>query len=148
MLTEQQTPRPLYLLPTSLCTAGTSFSLYCHSACASLSRYQLAFWKNIFPVVVGTRQRGGWLSSGTATSLVLALIWRRGNRDLTALPKKSDPSDARKRESLPDPSLHTNVRTCMHTNTYTKSKRAVGQSVCMQLGPVTADLVDEALHRE
>lgn len=36
----------------------------------------------------------------------------------------------------------------MHAHIYTKSKRAVGQSVSMQLGPVRADLVDEALHGE
>lgn len=35
-----------------------------------------------------------------------------------------------------------------HTNAYTKSKRAVGQSARVQLGPVSADLVDEALHVE
>lgn len=106
-----------------LCSEGTNFLLWCHSVCASLSCYQLAIWRNIFPVVVGTRQRGGWLSSGTATCSVLALIWRGGNGDLTALPQKSDPSDGRKRDLLPRRSLHSNVRTCMHTQTRTQSQK-------------------------
>lgn len=77
---------------------------------------------------------------------MLALIWRGGNGDLTALPQKSEPSDARKRDLLPRLSSLANVRT--HTNTNTKSKRAVGQGARMQLRPVSADLVDEALHAE
>lgn len=126
---------------TFLCSEGTIFPLYCHSVCASLSFYQLAIWKNIFPVVAGTRQKGGWLSSGAATFMVLALIWHRGNRDLTALPQKSDPSDARKRDLL----LRLSQ---MYGHTNTKSKRAVGRSARMQLRPVSADLLDESLRTE
>lgn len=81
----------------SLCSATLCVH---HSSC-----YQLAIWKNIFPVVAGTRQRGGWLSSGAATCLVLALIWHGGNGDLTALPQKSAPSDTRKRDLPPTPRL-------------------------------------------
>lgn len=99
------------------------FPSCCHSVCASLSCYQLAIWRNIFPVVAGTRQWGGWLSSGTATCSVLALIWRGGNGDLTALPQKSDPSDGRKRDLLPRLSLHSNVCTFMHTQTCTQSQK-------------------------
>lgn len=33
-------------------------SLNSATVCASLCCYQLAIWKNIFPVTVGTRQRG------------------------------------------------------------------------------------------
>ena len=40
------------------------------------------------------------------------------------------------------------MHTRAHTNTYTKSKRAVGWRVRMQLGAVSADLVDKALHGE
>lgn len=93
--------------------------------------------------MAGTRQKGGWLSSGAATCLVLALIWRGGNGDLTALPQKSDPSNARKRDSLPPHRLPRLSQMYGHTNT--KSKRAVDQSARMQLRPVSADLLDESL---
>lgn len=91
--------------------------------------------------MAGTRQRGGWLSSAAATCLVLALIWRGGNGDLTALPQKSDPSDAWERDLLPRLSQ-------MYGRTNTKSKRAVDQCARMQLQPVSADLQDKSLHVE
>lgn len=49
---------------------------------------------------------------------MLALIWRGGNGDLTALPQKSEPSDARKRDLLPRPSLLT------HKHKVKKSSRS------------------------
>lgn len=86
--------------------------------------------------MTGTHQRGGWLSSGDATYSVLALIWCAENRDLTALPQKSDPSDARKGDVLPR---------LLPMYGRTKSKRAVGQSAHTQLRPVAADLLDWSL---
>lgn len=72
----------------------------------SLSCYQLATGENIFLATAGTRQRGGWLSSGAATCRLPALIWRGRNGDLTALPQKSGPSDAWKRDLLPPSPPH------------------------------------------
>lgn len=80
---------------------GSVFPLQCHSACVSLRCYQLATGENIFPATTGTRHRGGWLSSGAATCRLAALIWHGRNGDLTALPQKSGPSDAWKRDLLP-----------------------------------------------
>lgn len=93
------------------CAAKEAVSLCSATLCVRHSvATSLLFGKNIFPVVAGRRQRGGWLSSGAATCLVLALIWRGGNRDLTALPQKSEPSDARKRDLL-SPPTHTHTHT-------------------------------------
>lgn len=110
----------------------------------SLSRYQLASRENIFPAMAGARQRGGWLSSGAATCWLLALIWRGRNRDLTALPQKSGPSDVRKGDLLPPPPMYTHSppHTARPVHGRTKSKRAVGQSASVQLRPVSADLPD------
>lgn len=79
----------------------------------SLSCYQLASGENIFPAMAGARQRGGWLSSGAATCWLLALIWRGRNRDLTALPQKSGPSDAWEGDLLP-PHAHTHTHSPPH----------------------------------
>lgn len=103
----------------------------------SLSCYQLATGENIFLATAGTRQRGGWLSSGAATCRLPALIWRGRNRDLTALPQKSGPSDAWKRDLLPPIPTPPTSHKCTGR---TKSKRAVGQSASAQLPPVSTDL--------
>lgn len=93
-----------------------------HSSC-----YQLAIWKNIFPVVAGARQRGGWLSSGAATCLVLALIWRGGNGDLTALPQKSAPSDTRKRDLPSHPPASPR---CRDTRTQSQKEQSIRAHTC------------------
>lgn len=126
---------------TFLGSEGTVSPLWCHSACASLSRYQLASRENIFPAMAGARQRGGWLSSGAATCWLLAPIWRGRNRDLTALPQKSGPSHAWKGDFLPPPPhVHTlpghKVKkssrpecTCAATSCQRGSARRVGKGV-------------------
>lgn len=59
---------------------------------------------------------------------------------MTALPQKSDPSDAKTTGPLPWLSLCTTVWTCKstHTHTHTKSKGAVCHNLHEHLGPVTA----------
>lgn len=106
-----------------------------------LSRYQLAPGESIFAATAGTRQGGGWLSSGAATCRLLALIYRGRNGDLTALPQKSGPSDAWKRDSRPPPPPPPPPASHKCTRR-TKSKRAVGQSASVQHRPVSADLPD------
>lgn len=107
---------------TFLGSEGTVFPLWCHSACVSLSCYQLG--ENIFPAMAGTRQRGGWLSSGTATCCLLALIWHGRNRDLTALPQKSGSSDAWKGDLLPPPNPHTQTHTAGRPSAPHKVKKS------------------------
>lgn len=73
------------------------------------------------------------------------LAWRERRSDSPAT--KIRPF-RRQEERLTPPPLFAHKCTHTHPHTNTKSKRAVGQSVRMQLGPVSADLVDEALHVE
>lgn len=98
-----------------------NFPLLCRAVWASLSCHQLAVWRNIFPVMEGTRHRSWWLSSGAVTYSVLALIWRWGKRDLTALPQKSGPSEAWKRDP-PPPRAPFFARRCTRKCTYKVKK--------------------------
>lgn len=75
------------------------------------------------------------------------LAWREQRSDSPAT--KIRPF-RRQEKRLPPPPLIANKCKHMHAhrNTNTKSKRAVGQSIRTQLGPVSGDLLDEALHVE
>lgn len=73
------------------------------------------------------------------------LAWRQQRSDSPATKIRSFRGQET-RFTPPPLFAHKCTRKHAHTNTYAKSKRAVGQSIRMQLGPVSADLVDAALH--